>query len=189
MENKAVFGIFSTKEQAEMATRSLVSQGFRAEDVSLLASESRGARDFATERETKAPEGLATGGVFGGIVGAIIGWYLSTGAIDSPEVAILVNAGPLMATWAGIGVGSTVGGFIGAIFGSSIPEYVATRFSGMLGSGKLLLSVHCDTSEWVRKAKLILGETGASDIASAAEKATSETNDRFGKRKHQMAQV
>jgi hypothetical protein len=32
-----------------------------------------------------------------------------------------------------------------------------------------LLSVHCDSSEWVKKAKEILHATGAEDIASTGE--------------------
>ena len=39
--------------------------------------------------------------------------------------------------------------------------------------GGVLLSVHCDSSEEVGRAKDILRETGAEDVASAGEKAVS----------------
>jgi hypothetical protein len=35
----------------------------------------------------------------------------------------------------------------------------------------VLLSVHCDSSEWVKRAKDILRKTGATDVGSAGEKA------------------
>jgi hypothetical protein len=35
--------------------------------------------------------------------------------------------------------------------------------------GGILMSVHCDKPDWVKRAKQILRETGAEDIASADE--------------------
>jgi hypothetical protein len=35
----------------------------------------------------------------------------------------------------------------------------------------VLLSVHCDSHDWVRRAKEVLEQTGAQDIGSAGEKA------------------
>jgi hypothetical protein len=50
-----------------------------------------------------------------------------------------------------------------------IPEYEAKRYEGRIKEGGILLSVHCDNSDWVGKAKQVLRETGAEDIASAGE--------------------
>ena len=36
--------------------------------------------------------------------------------------------------------------------------------------GKVLLSVHCDNSDWVKRAKDLMEQTGAQDIGSAGEK-------------------
>ena len=44
------------------------------------------------------------------------------------------------------------------------------RYEGRIREGGVLLSVHCDTSDWVKRAKDILEHTGAQDIASAGEK-------------------
>ena len=38
-------------------------------------------------------------------------------------------------------------------------------------SGGILVSVHCDNSDWTKKAKDILERTGADDVASAGEAA------------------
>ena len=74
-----------------------------------------------------------------------------------------------MAALAGAGVGGTVGGIVGALVGMGIPEYEAKRYEGRIKSGGILLSVHCDDSEWTKKAKQILEETGAQEVSSTGE--------------------
>ena len=55
-----------------------------------------------------------------------------------------------MATLGGIGAGGVVGGIIGALVGMGLPEYEAKRYEGMLREGGILLSIHCDNSDWVK---------------------------------------
>jgi uncharacterized membrane protein len=74
-----------------------------------------------------------------------------------------------MATLAGMGVGGTVGGLAGALVGLGIPEYEAKRYEGIIQKGGILLSVHCSTSDEVKRAKEILKNTGAQDISSTGE--------------------
>jgi hypothetical protein len=81
-----------------------------------------------------------------------------------------------MAGLAGLGVGGAVGGLLGALVGMGIPEYEAKRYEGRVKGGGTLLSVHCDTSDQVSRAKDLLKATGAEDIASAGEKAGDRTN-------------
>ena len=78
-----------------------------------------------------------------------------------------------MGALAGMGVGAATGGLIGALVGMGIPEYEAKRDEGRVKDGGILVSVHCDDSEWVTRAKDILKRTGAEDISSAGEKAAS----------------
>jgi hypothetical protein len=78
-----------------------------------------------------------------------------------------------MGALAGLGVGGAVGGIVGALVGMGIPEYEAKRYEGRVKDGGILLSVHCDSSEEITKAKDILKSTGAEDIASSGEKAVS----------------
>jgi hypothetical protein len=77
-----------------------------------------------------------------------------------------------MAALAGIGVGGAVGGFTGALIGMGIPEYEAKRYEGRLQKGGILLSVHCDTSQEIDRAKEILERTGAEDVSSTGESST-----------------
>jgi hypothetical protein len=91
------------------------------------------------------------------------------GTIAIPGVGPFIAAGPIMAALAGAGVGGTVGGLTGALIGAGIPEYEAKRFEGRIKDGGILVSVHCDNSEWTSRAKDILEKTGAQDVSSAGE--------------------
>ena len=45
------------------------------------------------------------------------------------------------------------------------------RRQGILKSGRILLSVHCDSSDETKKAKELLEKAGATDVSSASEAA------------------
>jgi hypothetical protein len=98
-----------------------------------------------------------------------MGWLLGVGALAIPGLGPFIAAGPIMAALAGAGVGGTVGGVAGALVGLGIPEYEAKRFEGRVKNGGILLSVHSGSSEWTKRAKLILEATGAQDISSTTE--------------------
>jgi hypothetical protein len=91
------------------------------------------------------------------------------GVLAIPGVGPFIAAGPIMSALAGLGVGGAVGGFIGALVGMGIPEYEAKRYEGHIRAGGILLSVHCDTSESIVRAKDLLKHTGAQDIAASTE--------------------
>jgi hypothetical protein len=171
MENKktAVFGIYQTSAQAERAVDDLVVAGFPSADVSVLLQDYRGTKDFAHQKDTKAPEGTATGVTAGGVIGGTLGILAGIGALAIPGLGPFIAAGPIMGGLAGLGVGGAVGGLIGALVGMGIPEYEAKRYEGRLKNGGVLLSVHCDTSAEIDRAKEILKQTGAEDISSAGE--------------------
>jgi Protein of unknown function (DUF3341) len=170
-KNTAAFGIYQTQGDAEYALDALRADGFRNTDVSVLFPENKGTKDFAVEKNTKAPEGTAAGVTSGGVIGGVLGWLTGIGALAIPGVGPLIAAGPIVAAIAGVGVGSAVGGIAGALIGMGIPEYEAKRYEGRIKDGGILLSVHCDDGDWTRKAKTVLERTGAQDIASAGEAA------------------
>jgi hypothetical protein len=169
MANKAVFGLYSTRRQVENAVDELKVQGFRNTDISVLLPENVGTKDFAHEKGTKAPEGMATGATSGAVVGGALGWLAGIGALAIPGVGPLIAAGPIIAALTGVGVGGAVGGIAGGLVGLGIPEYEAKRYEGRIKSGNILLSVHTDDSKWTSKAEHILKDTGAEDIASSGE--------------------
>ena len=169
--NRAVFGIYPNRPAVEEAVANLRSAGFRSADVSVLFPENEGTKDLAHEKSSKAPEGATTGGLAGGIAGGVLGWLTGIGALAIPGVGPLIAAGPIVAALAGAGAVGTLGGIIGGMVGLGIPEYEAKRYEGRIREGGVLLSVHCDDSHWVKRAKDVLKQTGAQDIGSAAEKA------------------
>jgi Protein of unknown function (DUF3341) len=169
-KNTAVFGIYTTQSAVENAIDALRQGGFRNTDISALLPENEGTKDFAHEKGTKAPEGASTGAGTGAAVGGVLGWLTGIGALAIPGLGPFIAAGPIMAALAGAGVGGAVGGLTGALIGMGIPEYEAKRYEGRVKSGGILLSVHSDNSEWTDRAKRILEQTGAQDVASASEK-------------------
>ncbi len=168
----AVFGIYSTREGVERAADVLARSGFPVTDISVLLPESLGSKDIGTQKATKAPEGATAGASTGAVLGGTLGLLAGIGALAIPGVGPLIAAGPIMAALAGIGVGGAVGGFTGALIGMGIPEYEAKRYEGRLQKGGILLSVHCDTSEEIGRAKEILERTGGEDVSSTGESST-----------------
>jgi Alternative complex III, ActD subunit len=169
MSNTAVFGIYRDTVALGSGLERLKTAGFRSTDVSVLMPENIGTKDFVHKKDTKAPEGATTGGVSGGVLGGVIGWLVGVGALAIPGLGPFIAAGPIMAALAGAGAGGAVGGLLGGLIGAGIPEYEAKRYEGRVKSGGILLSVHCDNSEWVKRGKTILEESGAEDISSAGE--------------------
>src|SRR5712672_1069518 len=169
----ALFGIYSTTAAAEHAVDTLTKSGFPISDISLLVPETLGSREMGTQKASKAPEGAAAGATSGAVLGGTLGLLAGIGTLAIPGLGPFIAAGPIMASLAGLGVGGAVGGLIGALVGMGIPEYEAKRYEGRVKDGGVLLSVHCDTSDEISRAKELLKETGAEDISSAGEKAVS----------------
>jgi len=156
-KNTAVFGIYKGIMQAEGAVDHIMSAGFSSNDISVLLPDNQSTKQFAHEKNTKAPEGTTTGATTGGVVDGTLGLLAGVGALAIPGVGPFIAAGPIM----------------GALVGMGIPEYEAKRYEGRVKDGGVLLSVHCETSDEISRAKELLKATGAEDIASAGEKSTS----------------
>lgn len=174
-KNRSVFGVYATREACENALVALQDEGFASSDVSILLPENLGPRELVTRKETKAPEGTATGAGSGAVIGGALGWLAGIGALAIPGLGPFIAAGPIMAALAGIGAGGVVGGVVGGLIGLGIPEFEAKRYEARLRKGGILLSVHCDTSEEIKRAKNVLEQTGAEDIATTGESAAEAT--------------
>ena len=168
-KNTSVFGIYHDQPGVEEAVDTLRAAGFRNTDISVLFQENRGTKDLAHEKNTKAPEGATAGGIIGGVTGGVLGWLTGIGVLAIPGLGPLIAAGPIVAALAGAGAVGAVGGVIGALAGMGVPEYEAKRYEGRIRDGGILLSVHCDNSGWVQRAKDLLRQTGADDIGAEGE--------------------
>jgi hypothetical protein len=167
--NIAVYGLYNDRQGVDKAVDVLKKSAFRNTDISVLFPDNDGSKDFAHEKGTKAPEGATLGGGSGAVIGGALGWLAGIGMLAIPGVGPFIAAGPMMGLLAGVGVGGTVGSIVGALVGMGMPEYEAKRYEGHVREGGILFSVHCDSPEWVKRAKDLLQQTGAEHIASAGE--------------------
>ena len=170
----AVFGIFHTEDQAGRSVEDLVGSGFTHDDISVLLPDKQSTRNFAHQKNTKSPEGTTAGVTAGGLIGGTLGLLAGIGVLVIPGVGAFIAAGPIMSALAGLGAGGAVGGLIGALVGMGIPEYEAKRYEGKIKVGGVLLSVHCDTSAEIARAKDVLKQTGGQDISSTGEARAAE---------------
>jgi hypothetical protein len=177
-KNKSVLGIYSTRTGVESAVLAFKDSGFSNSDISVLLPENLGSKEIATDKSTKAPEGATAGAGSGAIIGGALGWLAGIGALAIPGIGPFIAAGPIMAALAGLGVGGAVGGFTGALVGMGIPEYEAKRYEGRISKGGILVSVHCDTSDEITRAKKVMESSGAEDISCTSESSADvKTND------------
>lgn len=184
MSKKSVFCITTSRGQADLIVEQLKASQFSNNDISVLFPDKGSSRDFAHEKNTKAPEGIATGAGTGGAIGGALGWIVGIGALAIPGVGPFIAAGPIMAALGGAAIGAAAGGIAGGLIGLGIPELEAKRYEGKVKEGNILLSVHTDNSKEIKRAKEIFKDAGAEDICTTGEasapdapKATKKTGD------------
>jgi len=169
MAKKSVICIAKSENQAARIVEDLRTAGFSGNDISVLFPDKEGTRDFAHEQHTKAPEGATTGAVTGGVLGGVIGWLAGIGTLAIPGLGPFIAAGPIMAALSGAAVGATAGGLTGALVGWGFPEYEAKRYEGKVRGGNILIAVHTEDREQVKRVKDIFTRDGAEDISATGE--------------------
>ena len=172
MSKKSVFCIATSRDQADRIVGELKVANFSNNDISVLFPDKDTTRDFAHEKNTKAPEGAVTGAGTGGVVGGALGWIAGIGALAIPGVGPFIAAGPIIAALSGAAIGATVGGIAGGLIGLGIPELEAKRYEGKIKEGNILISVHTESSEEITRAKDIFTKAGAQDICTTGEAST-----------------
>lgn len=172
MSKKSIFCIATSRLQADQIVDQLKSANFSNNDISALFADKGSSHDFAHEKNTKAPEGTATGAGTGGAIGGALGWIAGIGALAIPGFGPFIAAGPIMAALSGAAIGAAVGGIAGGLIGMGIPELEAKRYEGSLQEGNILISVHTENSEEITRATEIFTHAGAQDICSTGEATT-----------------
>ncbi len=176
MSKTSVFCLAASREQADQIVDQLKVANFSNNDISVLFPDKGTTRDFAHEKNTKAPEGAVAGAGTGGVIGGTLGWIAGIGALAIPGVGPFIAAGPIIAALSGVAIGATVGGIAGGLIGLGIPELEAKRYEGKIKAGNLLISVHTENSEEIARAKDIFGKAGAEDICTSGEASTTKDN-------------
>src|ERR1700722_19497079 len=95
--SKAVFCIASSEGQANQIVQDLKAANFSNNDISVLFPDKGTTRNFAHEKNTKAPEGTVAGASTGLAAGAVLGWLAGIGSLAIPGVGPFIAARPIMA--------------------------------------------------------------------------------------------
>src|SRR6185295_5261535 len=172
MSKKSVFCIATSRDQADRIVDQLKNANFSNNDISVLFPNNGTTRDFAHEKNTKAPEGTVAGAGTGGVIGGALGWIAGIGALAIPGVGPFIAAGPIVAALSGAAIGAAVGGIAGGLIGLGIPELEAKRYEGKIREGNIPISVHTETSDEIARAKEIFTRAGAEDICTTGEAST-----------------
>src|ERR1017187_4723479 len=115
MSKTSVFCITNSRTQAAQIVAALRSEGFPNNDISALFPDQGTSRDFAHEKHTIAPEGVATGAGTGGLLGGTLGWLAGLGSFAIPGIGPLIAAGAPVAAVGGAAVGAGGGGPSGGL--------------------------------------------------------------------------
>jgi hypothetical protein len=157
-----VFGIYRSDVQAGLTVVRLMESGFSSHDISVLLQDHRGARALAQGTNAEPPEAAAKVTTAGRTFD-----FLGEGnPVAIPGVGPFIAIGPIMETLAGFGAG---GGVTGALVDAGVPKSEAARYEEKIKEGAVLLSVRCDSSVSVTRAKNLLKQMGGQDVASSGE--------------------
>jgi hypothetical protein len=167
--SKSVICIAPNEPTASRIVENLKQSGFPDNRISALFADKSTTRDFAHEKNTKAPEGATAGAGAGGVVGGGVGLLAGLGLLAVPGLGPFLAAGPIMAALGGAAVGATIGGIAGALIGMGIPELEAKRYEGKIKDGNILIAVHAKDSDEVDTVKEIFENHDAEDISVTSE--------------------
>ena len=140
VDTRQLTALFKSREDADSAYEWLLKNGYNSSDVHLLMSEETRQKYHyaeATEPETTEEDavvGLETGVAVGGGLGVALGIIAAvSAAVIIPGMGLAVT-GPLA------GAGGLVGGALGALYGSSVPEEEAHELEQKIREGSILIS-------------------------------------------------
>lgn len=170
MSSRAAVCLAGTRSSVESIVTRLHTAGFAYNDISVVLPDNAGWRSVAMDKQSKAPEGAATGASVGGVAGGTLGFLAGIGSLAIPGVGPFIAAGPILGMLSGAAVGATLGGVTGGLVGMGMPEYIAKAYDGKLREGRALISVHADESDELDLAKEIMKSEGAESIGVTEEK-------------------
>lgn len=141
-DEKKLVGVFQTEQEAIRAIEGLKRQGYRSDDISVIAKDKEDLSAVTEQTGTNVQEGVTAGAATGGVLGGIAGLLAGIGALTIPGVGPILAAGPIAATLTGAAVGAGAGGLVGGLIGLGIPEEDAERYNDYVKQGKILVLVN-----------------------------------------------
>jgi uncharacterized protein (TIGR02271 family) len=161
---KTVVGLFDSMHEARQVVQELVDNGFRNDDISIVAQHEG---ETVTERAGDKTSGAAMGAGAGAAVGGLGGLLVGLSALAIPGVGPVIAAGPLATTLAGAGLGAAAGGLLGALTDLGVPEEEAHYYAEGVRRGGAIVAVDTDDDRAERAAD-IMRRYGAIDVDERA---------------------
>lgn len=146
-----VIGIFPNKETAEDAFSSLLSKGYRHEDISIVIKEDLVLNKEKGQKGGIASSSLKSGILSGGLIGGIAGVLFGLSAIFVPGLGAVLIAGPIASmlgigsaaavTISGVVTGVLAGGLAAGLMEIGIDKNVANFYEKKVKDGGVLMYV------------------------------------------------
>lgn len=165
---KTVVGVFQSRERAQQAVNELKQEGFRDDQIGVVARNGEGNREVSDgdgDGESYAGEGAVTGIATGAGVGALWGLGIIAGVL--PILGPAIAGGALAAILTSAAAGAAAAGLAGALIGMGIPKDEAEYYEEEFKAGRTLVTVSAEGRE--SQATAILRRLGGYDISSRSE--------------------
>lgn len=171
-----IVGVFESRERAQEAVAALKNAGFDDHQIGVAArhdssptlaaapGHTRPTVAPATDDDTYAAEGAATGAVAGAGVGGL--WALGIAAGALPAIGPVVAGGILASLVASAAAGAAAGGLGGALLGLGLPKEEADYYDSEFRSGRTIVTVRSEERQ--NEALSILQRFGAYDAHTSA---------------------
>jgi len=155
-----VIAAFDDDEHATTAERALEQAGFHRDDISVIAKPPGSAARIGAD-ETKAAQGLVTGGAAGALIGG-----LAAVSLTIPGIGLLLAAGPVAAALGGSVLGGSLGSLIGSFVGLGMTTEAAQEYEEMVRGGAEIVTVRATTTALAQAATRILEAHGAHHVVT-----------------------
>ncbi len=139
--SRKIVGVFHTEQEAIQAINGLKRQGYKEDEISVIAKDKEGLSSVVDETGSTVPEGTVAGAVTGGALGGIGGILMGMGALAIPGIGPFIAAGPIIVGLTGMAAGTGAGALIGGLIGIGIPEEEAEKYNDYLDEGRILVLV------------------------------------------------
>ncbi len=170
-ESLGIFALYTKRKDADMALKALERNGFAHEDVSLLAPERSGHRDFVYHQQYSLLPGAIIGAVLGVIILGTVGVFIGDQQFvtDPYSASYLISSSVLFRTIFLGGLGLFIGAAAGALAGIGTPKSAAKRYGFYLKEGGIVVVVHLKKQIDDILIKRILEKTNGQDISTLEE--------------------
>jgi len=176
---KSVFGVASSRLQANRIVDHLANAGFAHDDISLLLPVRKDEESHASERGMHMFAGRSAAQI-GIAVGGAIGWLAGWHALSVPGFGHFVAAGPLGAVMTGATSGSTATGRVRqALAGLGLRGGSAGFYRDQVKEGQILVSLQTNHWHEANAARKIFEVMGAANITIGGPKASGALAGRF----------